>query len=192
MLLFPRRIRDLVYVSFGNRFLGEVFLEIIERSAGVSVEDEGMLIVPSATRMNFTGNVNVTSLNGVPQVQILGGGGGSSTTGVISNTYDAKTNVGTGVNQLIASSSADADDFLQKISCSATNLTDFTVQVNGVTIEIRRSSYSAFGNVDFDFTGYPGLGLPLVAGDVVSVYGTQYGLDVCDMNARIQFITQTS
>lgn len=192
MLLFPKRIRTIVEIAFGNKHKADYFLYLIERSSGLDVEDEGMLIVPKANKINFTGNVNVTDVNGVPQVQILGGGGGSSTTGIISSLYDSQALVGTGILTLIASVTADADEFLQRVSCSSENLTDFIVQVNGSTIDFRRSSYSTFGNIDFDFTGYPGLGRPLISGDVVSVLGIQYGISTCNMNARIQTCTQTS
>lgn len=192
MLLFPKRIRTIVEIAFGNKHKADYFLYLIERYSGLDVEDEGMLVVPKANKINFTGNVNVTDLNGVPQIQILGGGGGGGITGVISSLYGSQTLVGSEVPTLIVQVTADADEFLQRISCSSENLTDFTVQVNGATIDFRRSSYSTFGNVDFDFTGYPGLGRPLTSGDVISVLGTQYGISTCNMNARIQTCTQTS
>lgn len=191
MLLFPKRIRTIVEIAFGNKEKADLFLCLIERSSGVSVQDEGMLVVPQTNEINFTGNVNVTDVDGTAQVQILGGGG-SSTTGIISSTYGSQSAVGTGIPTLVATITAESDEFLQRVACSADNLTDFTVQVNSTTIDFRRASYSSAYNIDFNFTGYPGLGYPLVSGDVVSVYGTQYGTTTANLNARIQLCTQTS
>lgn len=77
---------------------------------------------------------------------------------------------------------------LQRVAVSGENIALFTVLVNAVVIDSRRTWFGGSLNTDFNFSATSDAGIDLVAGDVVTVQVLHNRPSTGDFEARIQVI----
>lgn len=78
--------------------------------------------------------------------------------------------------------------YLQKICVSGTNIATYELLVNAVVIDKKRTWFNGALNAEFDLSDYSKNGLPLVAGNTISIRVTHSRPDVGDFNSRLQVI----
>lgn len=77
--------------------------------------------------------------------------------------------------------------FLQKISTSGTNIAEYQIEINSIIYDKRRTWFNGSLNLDFEFS-FTKNGLPLVAGDTVTVRVIHNRPNTGDFNSRIQVL----
>jgi hypothetical protein len=80
---------------------------------------------------------------------------------------------------------------LQKVSVSGENIARFDVQVNGLTVEVKRTYWGNFNEIFNFMTDSASGGYPLNPGDIVTVIAQNYSPDniTANYDARIQLVT---
>lgn len=112
------------------------------------------------------------------------------TLGVLRSIYNEVLSVPASVPTIVQSYTvaSGVSGFLQRISLSGTNIATYEVLLNNVVIDKKRTWFNGSLNMDFDLSDYSKNGLPLNAGDVVSVRVTHVRPDVGDFNSRLQVV----
>lgn len=137
-----------------------------EDSIAVGDPDNG-----NTLKVNADGSINVIT-------------GSVESTRIVSSNYNEITGVATGVTSMLCSYIASANDFLQKIEFSGTNIAEFELVINGITQDKKRTYFGSALNGNFDFNN----GINLPAGQSVIIYVVHNRPTVGDFNARIQVI----
>lgn len=75
---------------------------------------------------------------------------------------------------------------LARINAGGTNIATYTVKVNGVNFDRKRTYFSGPFDANFDYTDAPSAGYTLHPGDQVVVYVNNFRPDSADFEARIQ------
>lgn len=78
--------------------------------------------------------------------------------------------------------------FLQRVSAGGSNIAVYEVQINGLTVEKRRTYFGAAFTTDFEFIGSAESGLELTVGDVVTVKVIHERPNAGDFEAKIQIL----
>jgi hypothetical protein len=78
--------------------------------------------------------------------------------------------------------------YLQLAECSGENIAEWTIELNGDVIGLRRTWFSSGLDTVFDFKSSPKRGLPLQAGDVVTVRVNHYRDAAGLFDGRIQVV----
>ena len=78
--------------------------------------------------------------------------------------------------------------FLQRVSAGGSNIAAYEVQVNGLTVEKRRTFFGAALTTDFEFIGSAESGLELAMGDVVTVKVIHERPKAGDFETKIQIL----
>ena len=78
--------------------------------------------------------------------------------------------------------------FLQKITLSGSNIATYELLVNAAVIDKKRTWFTGGLNTEFDLSDFSKDGLPLNAGDIVTVRVTHIRPDLGDFNARLQVV----
>ena len=112
-----------------------------------------------------------------------------SNPGTLSTIYDEITSVATSVLSTIQTFTAQVGvtTYLQKVEVSGSNIAEYTVEINSVVEDKKRTYFSGPLNAEFRFVE-TGTGLPLQVGDVVRVRVIHSRPDTGDFNSRIQII----
>jgi hypothetical protein len=108
----------------------------------------------------------------------------SGTSGSYKYAYNEVTSVATSALTTVVSYTAAADGKLKKISGSGTNIGTYSVLVNGVLKDKRRSMFGGDLNVDFNFDE----GFPILSGDIVALKVIHERPYVGDFNGNIQVL----
>lgn len=112
-----------------------------------------------------------------------------SNPGVLGTIYDEVSSVPSSTLTTIQTFTAAMGvlTYLQKIEISGSNIAEYTVEINGVVEDKKRTYFSGPFNVEFKFVE-TGTGLPLDVGDVVRVRVIHTRPTVGDFNSRFQVI----
>lgn len=78
--------------------------------------------------------------------------------------------------------------FLQRVSAGGSNIAAYEVQINGLTVEKRRTFFGAALTTDFEFVGSAESGLELTVGDVVTVKVIHERPNAGDFETKIQIL----
>lgn len=78
--------------------------------------------------------------------------------------------------------------FLQRVSAGGSNIAAYEVQINGLTVEKRRTFFGAALTTDFEFIGSAESGLELTVGDVVTVKVIHERPNAGDFETKIQVL----
>lgn len=78
--------------------------------------------------------------------------------------------------------------FLQRVSAGGSNIAAYEVQINGLTVEKRRTYFGAALTTDFEFVGSAESGLELAVGDVVTVKVIHERPNTGDFETKIQVL----
>lgn len=111
--------------------------------------------------------------------------------GAVGSHYSEVNSVASGVltNILTYTAPIGKTTFLQKIEVSGTNITEYTMYINGVKQDRRRSYFGSNFNEVFIFaTTAFSVGLPLVVGDIVTVKVFHTRPFPSDYNSRVQVL----
>lgn len=98
--------------------------------------------------------------------------------------YLEVTGIVSGITTLVASYTAIANTYLQKVEFSGTNIAEYELVIDGVTQDKKRTYFGNSLNGNFDF----GQGLEVPSGDIIGVYVVHTRPDAGDFNARIQIL----
>lgn len=128
--------------------------------------------------VNPDGSINVNIVNT------------SVTPEVVKNKYNKITNVVDLVKTSIASHIAELGKktYLQFISVSGDNYAEYYVEVDGVEIDLRRTSFGGPISESFEFEAYSENGLEISPGQRVEVFVEHCRPDVGSFNSRIQYL----
>jgi hypothetical protein len=103
---------------------------------------------------------------------------------VLKTYYGEVNNIVSGITTLVVSYSTGANDLLQKISFSGTNIAEYELVIDGVTQDKARTYFGSSLNGSFDFNN----GLEIASGKLIEVYVVHTRTAVGDFNARIQIL----
>lgn len=106
-----------------------------------------------------------------------------STGQVLKSYFHEVDNVATGVTTLVATYTAAANVYLQKIELGGTNIAEFELTIDGVTQDKKRTSLYNFENM-FNFNN----GLNISAGQIIRVYVVHTRPELGEFVARIQIL----
>lgn len=98
--------------------------------------------------------------------------------------YTEVTGIVPGVTTLIGTYTAIANNFLQKIEFSGTNIAEYELVINGITQDKKRTYFGNSLNGNFDFND----GLSIVTGQIIQIYVVHTRSSTGDFNARIQIL----
>lgn len=137
-----------------------------------STEDNVAIADPDGNFLNVNpdGSINV----------VVSSGAGTT----LINSYDEVTGVVNGITTLIASYSAIANTFLQKIEFSGTNIAEYELVIDGDTQDKKRTYFGNSLNGCFDFND----GLQVPSGQLIEIYVVHDRPSSGDFNARIQIL----
>lgn len=107
----------------------------------------------------------------------------SCTDGLITQ-YSEATGVASGVTTLIGSYTAAARVVLSKINFSGTNIAEYELLIDGVTIDKKRTYFGASLNDVFDFKS----GLVIQTGQVVQLFALHTRPMLGDFNSTLQIL----
>lgn len=112
-----------------------------------------------------------------------------SNPGVLSSIYSEITSVAASTLTAIQTFTAQigVTTYLQKIEVSGSNIAEYTVEINSVVEDKRRTYFSGPLNTEFRFVE-TGTGLPLSVGDTVRVRVIHSRPTVGDFNSRLQIV----
>lgn len=112
-----------------------------------------------------------------------------SNPGLLKTFYNEVSAVASGVLTTIQTYTAPmgSSSYLQKIEVSGDNIAKYTVRINTVVQDRKRTYFGSALNTEFRFVE-TGTGLPLQVGDVVLIEVEHIRPDVGDFNSRIQVI----
>lgn len=113
----------------------------------------------------------------------------TSNPGVVKTFYNEVTAVVSGILTTVQTYTAPIGvaSYLQKAEVSGENIATYTVLINGVVQDKKRTYFSGDFNLIFKFAE-TGTGLPLVVGDIVTVKVIHNRPNASDFNSRIQVI----
>lgn len=77
---------------------------------------------------------------------------------------------------------------LQRVMASGTNIARFDILVNSSIVATKRTYFGGALNVSFEFTGFSGGGVPLAAGDIVSIKAISTRPTPTDFEGTIEVI----
>lgn len=110
--------------------------------------------------------------------------GGSSDSGDISYNYNEISSVtGSALTTLLTYNSS-GEEKLQKVDVSGTNIAEFTVVINSLTVDKKRTYFGGNLNGVFEFNN----GINLQSGDVIEITVIHFRPSLGDFNARLQLI----
>lgn len=112
------------------------------------------------------------------------------------STFSAITNVSPAVSTIVTTYTTPTDAnfyYLQLISASGQNVSQYQVCINGSPIDQKLTYYTYF-NVDFDYrsNSMASPGIFLNSGDIVTLVILQSGTSTANFNARIQVLEMVS
>jgi len=109
---------------------------------------------------------------------------------VITNTFNEVSAVVSSVLTTITTYTAPigSDTFLQRVSAGGNNVATYQVDINGVTLDKRRTYFGAPLTTDFIFGGFSESGYTLAQGDVITVRVIHSRPVVGDFESRIQVL----
>lgn len=102
----------------------------------------------------------------------------------LKNYYNEVSSVATGITTLLATYTANAGDFLQKIEFSGTNIAEFELVIGGSTQDKKRTYFGSSLNGMFDFNE----GIKVPAGQTIQVFVVHNRPMTGDFNARLQIL----
>lgn len=155
-------LKDYSFDIYNGKFVKNASLSFTNDSISIADEDGDKL------EINVDGSLNVNDL--IP---------------TLVSEYGEVTGVANGVTTQIVEYIAPADSYLQKIELSGTNIAEFELTIDNVTIDKKRTYFGASLNSFFDFNK----GLALVAGQSIKVLVVHNRPSLGDFNARVQVIT---
>jgi hypothetical protein len=120
--------------------------------------------------INPDGSINV----------VLNVGAGST----LKTYYSEVTGVVSGITTIVASYMTGANDLLQKIQFSGTNIAEYELVIDGVTQDKARTYFGNSLNGSFDFN----VGLKIPSGKLIEIYVVHTRSMTGDFNARIQML----
>jgi hypothetical protein len=104
--------------------------------------------------------------------------------GTIVSKYSEVTGIVMGITTLVVSYTAPSDATLQKVSFSGTNIAEYELIVDGITVDKGRTYFGSALNGCFDF----GEGIEVLSGKVVELYVVHNRTPNGDFNGRIQSV----
>ena len=112
-----------------------------------------------------------------------------SNPGTLKSFYNEITSVAASVLSSIQTYTVPVVSFayLQKVEVSGTNIAEYTIEINSVVQDKKRTYFSGSLNTDFTFVE-SGTGIPLSTGDIVEIKVVHLRPTVGDFNSRIQVI----
>jgi hypothetical protein len=103
---------------------------------------------------------------------------------VLISEYSEVLGVVSGISVLIGSYTPSADVLLQKVEFSGTNISEYEIRVDGITIDKKRTYFGSSLNGVFDFN----CGLEVLSGKLIEIYTTHNRPSLGDFNSRIQIL----
>lgn len=156
-------------------FTGTIEAEV---SVEIDAADGDNIAIANQTGTNFL-DVNADGSLNVTLVE---------TPGTTINDYNEISSVASGILTVINSYTMTNSGFLQKIIVSGTNIATFQVDLNGNTIDKKRTWFNGSLNEEFDFSDYSKTGYPMAIGDIIEVKVLHNRPTVGDFNTRIQVV----
>lgn len=113
----------------------------------------------------------------------------TSNTGVVKSLYNEITAVGTSVLTTIDTYTAPVGKvtYLQKVETSGTNIAEYTIEINSVVKNKKRTYFGNSLNAEFIYA-QSGTGLPLNVGDIITVRVIHSRPMIGNFNSEIQVI----
>lgn len=163
---------EIEYVGADPKFLGQTlkgyYFDIYSgkfKKKSELVDSDG-----DSLDINADGSINVIVTN--PQ------------TSVVKNYYNEISGIATGVTTLVVSQVATANNLLQKVTFSGTNIAEFELVIDGNTYDKKRTYFGSSLNGEFTFND----GIAVSSGDSIELFVVHNRPMVGNFNARIQIL----